>query len=1383
VYRFLSDGENEGERLTHGALESKARAIATRLQEIIQGATCAVLLYPPGLEYIAAFYGCLFAGVPAVPAYPPDPARLGRTLPRLQSIIADSGATIILTNAAILGMAEAVFQLTAELGARTWLATDTIDESRAADWKPPCLSRESIAFLQYTSGSTAQPRGVVLTHGNLLHNQELIRQAFGSSPDTVGVGWLPLYHDMGLIGNVLHPVYAGFPVVLMSPLHFLQRPLRWLLAMTRYRATASGGPNFAYDICTRKVSDAEIETLDLRSWDLAFNGAEIVRAETLERFADRFARTGFRSTAFYPCYGLAEASLIVSGGIKGRRFQELAVDRDLLAGGAASVVEEGAQSRTLVGCGRALGDGRVVVVDIERREPVAPGELGEIWVRSPSVAVGYWGKPQLTEQIFRARLVGNEEETFLRTGDLGFLHDGELFVAGRHKDLIIVRGRNVYPQDLERSVEACHPSIRPGCVAAFSVDSRGEEHIVVVAEIERRLNPNRSEPQRISAFDPVKPAPYDSGSIVRAIRSTIADDHGTYVGTVILLGAGTIPKTSSGKIQHHACKLAFAEGTLVELFRDEAPTTELAPPPALPDHDQPESAPPESRRLIAESLRAGIARAARIPVEEVEPSRTIATFGFDSLAALELQFSLETELGVVFPMTTLLGGSTVEQAEEELLALSLRASRHTSRPSEAPAMQGMARRVPVSLGQERLWFFDELAPGSPVFNVSAAWSVQGPIDFDALRYALGVLIERHEMLRVTFPASDGQPCCSIAETLDAPLEIVDYRACPHEEARERAMHAVAACERSSFDLKRGPAWRLLCARIRDDEQLLALCFHHIVADAWSLGVFVEELTALYGGHVADVLPSLAPLPTRFAEFARWQRSRVTSEEGENDETFWRGQLKGAPAFLDLPRDRKRPTEQSYRGRQASTELSVALTSAVDEIARRSGCTPFVVLLSALIALLRRQTGESDLVVGVPVSGRAYSELRSVVGFFVNMLPVRVAIGGDPTFAQLLECVRHAAYEAYAHQNFPFERIVNVARPVRDFSRTPIFQVAFNMLSTMHIDSVLHLALPGTRTELLDPSEESIFAKFDLEMYVARREGHFAVRLVWNETLFEQTRMRDLLDQYVALLSQSIAAPQDSIAGSSLMTPFLRGHLGHPSRVAHAWEGGVGDALARWAEIAPASVAIDGSLPVTYGELDTSSHRLARALRDRGLRPGDRVAIQAARQPSLIVALVACLRARTPFVIVDPSHPPRRSLRCLEAAKPRAWISCTAAMHPDLERFAGTLFAVPIDAPAADNPLEPAEPDDEAYVAFTSGSTGIPKGVLGTQAPLSHFFSWQASAWRLNARTRVSMLGGLSHDPLLRDVLGPLWSGGACCVPPFEKLEDGERIANGSRGRG
>jgi acyl-CoA synthetase (AMP-forming)/AMP-acid ligase II len=540
AYRFLPDGESRAEMLTYAELDRRVRAVAALLQSFQSRGERALVIYPPGLDFISAYFGCLYAGTVALVLPPPNRGRLVQFLDRAIGICRDATPTVVLTTAAIQGVLAAETGMAAELGAARWLAVEGELESR--EWRPFRPTGVDLAFLQYTSGSTTEPRGVMVTHGNLAHNLRAIAAWFAEPLESESVCWLPPHHDMGLIGGILAPLHLGAPATLFPAAAFVQRPWRWLQAISRFRARVSGGPNFGYELCIRRVAPEQCEGIDLSCWEVAFNGAEPIHLQTLRNFTERFTPYGFDSTAFKPCYGLAESTLLVSAGPSrtqpsARSFRHAAITQSRVE----PCSDSDAQAYPLTSCGKPIE--RLVIVDPETRMECAPGHIGEIWVSGPSVAHGYWNRREETSDTFGARLEGEGTDSFLRTGDLGFLLEGELFVTGRLKDLIIIDGANHYPQDIERTAGDCHPDLEPAECAAFSVEVDEREGLVVVAA------PRRG--SKVSLDD-----------LRRAIRTAVATEHDVRVHEIALVQAGRIPKTSSGKVRRNVCRMDYVARTL-----------------------------------------------------------------------------------------------------------------------------------------------------------------------------------------------------------------------------------------------------------------------------------------------------------------------------------------------------------------------------------------------------------------------------------------------------------------------------------------------------------------------------------------------------------------------------------------------------------------------------------------------------------------------------------------------------------------------------------------------------------------------------------------------------------------------------------------------------
>ncbi|BAU88120.1 hypothetical protein SLA_7254 [Streptomyces laurentii] len=628
IFRFLVDGTGDPQTLGNADLDLRARSIAATLQERFPVGERALIMCPAGLDYVTSFFACLYADIIAVPVYPPDPAFPMRTLPRLVAIVEDAKPSVVLAPAETVALVERFAEHAPVLREIAWVAVDDIDTTAADSWRHPGTTRDDLAFLQYTSGSTNIPKGVMVSHGNLMHNISGIhRQFFGDDLRQHMVSWLPPFHDFGLIMGLLTPAYGGFPVTFMSPYSFLKRPLRWLRAISDTRATASPAPNFAFDLAVAKVTEEDRRSLDLSSWRMAINGAEPVRKVTMDRFSAAFAGCGFRPTTHAPSYGLAEATLAVSTGIPAAAPVLRDLDAEALLTGVAEDAAPGDAKRNLPSCGFSLHDQKIVIVDPQTHSVRPDGRVGEIWLAGPSVARGYWHRPEVTEEVFGARL-DTGEGPFLRTGDLGFADGGQLYVTGRIKDLVIVAGRNHYPQDIERTVESVDPGLRQGCGIAGAREIDGEERLIIIQEYRGSHTPETS------------------AQVIAAIRAEVTREHGLPPYIVALARTGTVPKTSSGKLQRAACMDALLSGAFESIAlwcADGSATAHKTQRASTEQQTAAQPAPGSSD--IERWLREALAVAAERPVEAVDPDMPFADYGLRSIELVAMLGELEARLG------------------------------------------------------------------------------------------------------------------------------------------------------------------------------------------------------------------------------------------------------------------------------------------------------------------------------------------------------------------------------------------------------------------------------------------------------------------------------------------------------------------------------------------------------------------------------------------------------------------------------------------------------------------------------------------------------------------------------------------------------------------
>lgn len=653
AYTFLRNGEDVEKCISFRDLDIKARNLAAVLQGKELQNERVLLLYPSSIEYVISLLGCFYAGVIAIPVYPP---RNSRGMPRIQSIVEDAHAKAILTTEKV---SDKIHEFTKEMdriGLLDWIITDKIESGLENRWLHPDLTGENIAYLQYTSGSTGSPKGVMVSHGNLLSNSRQICGLFNHTQQSKMVTWLPIFHDLGLIYGLLQPLYAGFSCIFMSPAAFLQQPYRWLKAISDFKATSIGAPNFAYELCVKKITEKQKLNIDLSSLNVALNGAEPVRSSTIESFYESFKQCGFNKTVMSPCYGLAEATLVVTGTAEEVFASSLAVDSDKLEADSVKQVRQFSDNtRSLVSSGVSFEDQIVKIVDPLTYEEVESTKVGEIWVSGPSVAKGYWQKEEETESTFGAQIIGDIDNRYLRTGDLGFKIDGQVYITGRLKDVVIIRGRNLYPQDIELVTESSHDSLRMTGAAAFSVHVNGEERLVVVQELDFRCRP---------AYDEV----FDS------IRNSIVEEFNVQPYAICLIKPGSIYKTSSGKIQRKLTRESYLNNKLYVVKQWREDKEKIVDQPLLSTNSDSLSrqilfkVDKENRKQIVNSfLRVNLANLLDIDERKIDMDQSLILQGLDSLMAASLTEIIGSKLDVDVSIEQLFDATSLSKLSIDII--------------------------------------------------------------------------------------------------------------------------------------------------------------------------------------------------------------------------------------------------------------------------------------------------------------------------------------------------------------------------------------------------------------------------------------------------------------------------------------------------------------------------------------------------------------------------------------------------------------------------------------------------------------------------------------------------------------------------------------------
>ncbi|WP_026736231.1 non-ribosomal peptide synthetase [Fischerella sp. PCC 9605] len=1364
AFTFLVDGETEQATLTYQELDKRSRRIAAQLQANGLSGERALLLYPAGLDFLIAFFGCLYAGVVAVTAYPP---RNERNTPRIKAISTDAQAAIALTTTEILPTVRALMTEKTDLESLQWLTTDNLAEGIEDTWQEPSIHRDTLAFLQYTSGSTGTPKGVMISHGNLLHNAATTYQFMEHSAESKFISWLPTYHDMGLIGGILQPLYGGFPCIFMPPTSFLQRPYRWLQAISRYQGTTSGAPNFAYELCTQKITQQQKETLDLSSWSVAFNGAEPVRHETLERFALSFADCGFRKEAFYPCYGMAETTLMVSGVHKATAPIIKTVQKSTLE--SHRIVESTTKQEDVyhfVSCGRVIPEQKVVIANLDTLSSCQPGEVGEIWVSGPSVGQGYWNRSQETEETFHAYLSDTGEGPFLRTGDLGFLQNGELFIAGRAKDLIIIRGRNLYPQDIELTAERSHPSLRSGANAAFTVELNNEEQLVVVQELEFRAKPNLEE-------------------AISAIRQAITEEHEVQVYAVVLIKPGSIPKTSSGKIQRRATRSRFEKDELNVVGSSILKISDIARKETrLQRSELLALSPRECQPLLEPYLIEILAGVLSIAPDDINPEEPLSTLGLDSLKVFELKNRIEVDLEVEVSVADFFEGMSARSLVTKILAQMTT----DGLPSVSLTQQQRDTSMhPLSFAQQGLWFINQLTPDTPTYNIPIVISLKGCVNLAVLEDSLNEIIRRHEVLRTSFTVVDGQPVQVINQAVPLTLAIEDLRSLKTSERNSAAKRLATELAQQPFDLSAQSLLRAKILQLNDKNYHLIITLHHIIADGWSIGVLIKELAALYEAFSTGKLSPLSELPIQYRDFVNWQRKWINCERIQPLLTYWQQKLQGELTVLNLPTDRTRSPLQTFKGAQAKLVLSPTLKKELKNLSRQQGVTLFMTLLTAFKILLYRYTGQTDILVGSPIANRNRAEIESLIGFFVNILVLRTDLSDDLSFQDLLARVKSTALEAYVHQDLPFEKLVEELQPSRDLSYNPLFQVMFVLQN-----------VPKPNLSLSDVSmtyEEGYNgrSKFDLTLFMEDSEQGLVATCEYNTDLFNADTITRMLGHFQTLLSNIVSDPEQCISQLQLLTPPEVQQLlveWNDTKTDYPQDKCIHQLFEAQVEKTPSDIAVifvDAhsaasrrvKQQITYRELNNRANQLARYLQQLGVKPDVMVGICMERSIEMVVGLLAILKAGGAYMPLDPAYPKERLAFTLADSQVSVLLA-HAHLVNHLPPHSAQLVCIDTDSTAfadysPENLISNARSENLAYVIYTSGSTGKPKGVQIPHSAVVNFLSTMRQIPGLAKEDVLLSVTTLSFDIAALELYLPLIVGARLVLVNREVITDSTQL--------
>lgn len=1340
AYTFLLDGDEKEEQFTYRELDRRARLIASWLQSRVQAGESVLLLFDQGLDFISAFYGCLYAGVIAVPAYPPE---RNKRLRRLKAVVQDSQAKLALTTTDIINRFQQSKDRELSL---PWYAIDRFPAELDKKWQERAIDPDMITYLQYSSGSTGNPKGIQVTHRNLLHNSELIRRRLQHTPQDVSVSWLPIFHDLGLIGCVIQPMYVGFHAVSLSPYVYVVNPYLWLKAIHRFRGTTTCSPNFGFDLCVRKITPEQRAQLDLSSWRVAVNCAEPVRQETLERFTQTFAAQGFRHEAHYPMYGMAETTLYITGGRVDQAPRYLTVSKQALSQGriktSLTAEEEG---QTFVSCG-TFGEGfEGKIVNPQTLIECQENEVGEIWVKGPSVAQGYWQRPKQTREDFGAYL--EDEGPFLRTGDLAFCVNGEIYLAGRWKDLIIIRGRNHYPQDIEQTVEMVSDHLRPGCGAAFSVDMDNEESLVVVQEVRKHASEE------------------ELALLAQQIYRRIAEEHGVRLSELLLIPEDHVKKTSSGKIERRACKKAYLDGDFSVLYRQKWSAT-----------TDDEVVPHEEERLPAQIMQLIHSYTGQEIGYETLAMESFHSLGIDSLQVLQIKFFLEKQLQRSLPMELFLTDLPVSevvsqvQQHQKLVQMNKRLSKRES--------------FPLSRAQKALWSLQQTAPDNHAYHLNFAVEITEPLQRETVHHACQLLWERHPALRIVFSQDEqGVPFQSVQQDVAVDFAHLWLNHPSSEEMEKRVCQEAYQL----FDLEKGPLFRVRLFQT-DQRRILLFSMHHLISDLWSFSYLLTEWEQIYRTLIGGKTPSFKESTVGYADYVLQQEERLQGERGEALSAYWKKQLEGEIPVLALPHDRQRPSKQSFQGRKVYRRLHSEQMQRLKELAQHYQVTPYVLMLAIYQLFLARYSGQQEILVASPTAGRESVQWANVIGYFAQPVVIRARLPEQQNFAQWLSKLKKQVHGAFAHQEFSLLDLLELKRLRRESNLPPLFQTMFVYEQTPLLEKALPamaVGIPGIsfvcgEMEMASYSIPEMAAPVDISLMFAELEEGAAFCFQYDTALFYPSTVERWADNLLHLIDEIITDPEKPLVSYQVITEKEKQWLLHQASdsvqkiTAHQT---LVDLFAAQAKTTPHASALRTEERVwSYQELNERADRVATFLDHLGVGSGRLVGILMDRSWEMIVSLLAVLKVGAAYVPLDPLYPKERLRYMIHDASLQLMITSSRIANRLVDESIATLILDKQWEQIAQQKVvsrsHPISANELAYVIYTSGSTGQPKGVAIEHRNAMAMIEWAQGVFSADELAGTLCSTSICFDLSIFELFVP-WSVGGCAI----LVDDGLALAH------
>jgi amino acid adenylation domain-containing protein len=1315
------------------ALYAQSLIVASHIAPLVTAQERALILMDTGIDYVTSFLACQYLGITAIPSFAPESTK-AQHIARTVGIAEDSQATLVLTSCRF---ADTVSIMCEQLTNSQMLVIDELNDCYETparfDAKP-----NDIAFLQYTSGSTAKPKGVMISHGNLIANEQVISQKMQTTESDIMVSWLPLFHDMGLIGGLLQPLFVGFPLVLASPRYFMERPARWLQLISDYKGTISGGPDFSFRLCLDRIKAAQLSQFDLSHWRVAYSGAEPIRHDTLLEFADKFAGSGFKKSAIYPCYGLAEGTLMVTGSEAFKGAYIRAFDNNQLAKGKAKSVTAKDSRNTdsyshQVGCGLVGEDHTLRISCPTTFAAKAAGEIGEIWCAGPSIALGYWQNEVATVETF----VELDGKRWLRTGDVGYIYNEQLFISGRQKDLIIINGQNIYPQDIECSIEAGLSFVRQGRVSAFPVPNIEQgEGIGLAIETSNKFRDEMPKEQ-----------------VALIIRDYVIEHFGQSPELVLLLDQGALPKTSSGKLQRSACLKLYGLKKLAiygDFNRDA-----LGKLQSVQETDN-------SHWSKLETTVATIWQSAlNYPVRH--DGADFFALGGSSIKAVQLLAKVETEFSCHIAPTSLFKAHTFGQ----FCAL-LKSTLDNTKALQKIMPQQLSNSE-LSAQQLRQLFLWQLQPQSNAYHIGAQIVLTGKLSQQWLQQACEQVLSEHAVLRHRYYKNDqGQWRQTVTEQ-NLNWQYVDLRS--EQNIAAQADSWITTLNSKAFALEKGENFRVGLVQCTDEEYIWVMSMHHIASDAWTFDLLMRAVSQHYQRLAQGQTLDNHQSEIEYGDYAQWQQQWLATEQAQQQLAYWQNAL-SLPAD-ELLFEPQHPRQVDMVPLATSIlHLDYQQVEGLQKLAHKNSASLFMLLLSSFQALCYRVGNKPNPRVAIPTANRNNSQVHGLAGFFINTQLINSDIDAADSFSDILIQCKNRTLAAQDNQDFPFEKLVEIINPERHVGQTPLFQVMFN-----HVEHSLDMLDTLPDVSLVEVAPLKHEAQFDLSIDSRLfNNGQLVFELQYNEALFDASFIEYLQNAWASLLAQVVKHPDLAIGNLALLSDTTRMLLQGQGSDVIAPSSHWLVQLSEYAGQNPQRTAvIYKDEQFSYEWLEQTSNRLGHALLAEELGDNPVVGVLLERTPLMLASMLACLKANIAYLPLDAQFPAEKLNYMLKD-------SVCSAVISDLEQtdivFSGQWLApvqlLNLHYKKINTPSVSKHPAYIAYLSYTSGSTGQAKGVAISHDALAQYIESAKQFISLSEQDVVLQFATANFDAFVEQVF-PTWSAGGAIVVRDDALWDAKTL--------